>query len=166
MPTPEFIVALRARIGSDLLMVPTVAVLARDGDDRLLLVQDRETELWGCPGGIVEPGELPADAAVRETWEESGVLVQLTHVAGIFGGEDCIRTYRNGDRIAWVATLFAARVISGDARADGSETRDARFFSGKEIAALALKDSTRRFLQGSTPGGTGAYFEPSIWRPE
>jgi len=165
VPTPEFIVALRAKIGNDLLMVPTVAVLVRDDADRLLLVQDKETELWGCPGGIVEPGELPADAAVRETWEESGVFVRLTRVAGIFGGEHCVSTYRNGNRIAWVATLFAARAISGTTRADGAETRDARFFAEDEIAKLSLKESTRRFLRGSAAADTSAYFQASTWQP-
>jgi len=165
VPTPEFIVALRAKIGNDLLMVPTVAVVVHDHDDRLLLVQDKETGLWGCPGGIVEPGELPADAAVRETWEESGVFVRLTRIAGIFGGEHCVSTYRNGNRIAWVATLFAARVVSGTARADGTETRDARFYAEDEIAALPLKESTRRFLQGYAAGDPGAYFQPSGWQP-
>ena len=109
MPTPAFIASLRQRIGHELLLVPTVAVLARDGDGRMLLVQDQESGLWSCPGGIVEPGELPADAAVRETWEESGVLVELVQLAGIFGREHCANTYRNGDRIAFVATVFNAK---------------------------------------------------------
>ena len=165
MPTPAFIASLRERIGHELLLLPTVAVLARDADERLLLVQDRDSGLWSCPGGIVEPGELPADAAVRETWEESGVLVELTQLAGVFGGEHCANTYRNGDRIAFVATVFDARSVAGAPRADGSETRDARFFGADELAGLQLRPGTRLFLEAGAPGRARAFFEPSTWLP-
>ena len=166
MPTPEFIVSLRAKIGNDLLLVPTVAVLACDADDRLLLVQDRETGLWGCPGGIIEPDEMPADAAIRETWEESGVFVELTRVAGIFGGNGFSTAYRNGDRLAWVATVFGARAVRGMPRGDGVETLDARFFPCDELATLPLKNSARLFLERGLMTGAGTYFEPSKWEPK
>jgi 8-oxo-dGTP pyrophosphatase MutT (NUDIX family) len=42
-------------------------VFAYDDSGRLLLIQEKGSGLWGAPGGIVEPLELPADAAVRET---------------------------------------------------------------------------------------------------
>lgn len=35
-----------------------------------------EHEVWGLPGGGLEPGEDPADGAVREVWEETGQRVQ------------------------------------------------------------------------------------------
>src|SRR4029077_10274246 len=111
--------------------------------------QDQETGLWSCPGGIVEPNELPADAAVRETWEESRVFVELTRVAGVFGGDRCSGTYQNGDRLAWVATGFSARAVTGIPSWDGAETLDARFFSDDEVATLRLKNSTQLFLEGS-----------------
>lgn len=166
MPTPEFIVSLRAKVGNDLLLVPTVAVLVCDADGRLLLVQDRESGLWGCPGGIVEPNELPADAAVRETWEESGVFVELTRVAGVFGGNHCSGIYQNGDRLAWVATVFGARAVRGIPSGDGAETLDAKFFSKDEVVTLSLKNSTRLFLEGGAMTNSGTYFEPSKWKPK
>ena len=165
MSTPAFIASLRKRIGHDLLLLPTVAVLARDVDERLLLVQDQESGLWSCPGGIVEPGELPADAAVRETWEESGVLVELVRLAGIFGGEHCANTYRNGDRIAFVATVFHARPVAGAPRADGSEIRDARYFAADEITGLQLRTGTRLFLEAGGPERERAFFKPATWTP-
>lgn len=164
MPVPQFIASLRARVGHDLLFVPTVAVLARDEADRLLLVQDQESGLWCCPGGIVEPDECPADAAVRETWEESGIFVELVRVAGVFGGEHCGGTYRNGDRIAWVATVFDARPVTGVPRGDGLETRDARFFAADDVAALSLKPGTRLFLQVASASAQ-AFFKPATWVP-
>jgi ADP-ribose pyrophosphatase YjhB (NUDIX family) len=164
MPTPEFIASLRAKVGTALLHVPTVGVLARDSEGRVLLVQDREDGLWTCPGGIVEPFEMPGNAAVREAWEEAGVLVQLTGIAGVFGGEECRTTYANGDRISWVATIFSARVLRGAATPDGAETSAAKFLSQAELGTLPMKEHLRMFLQAEALGGP-PYFEPPTWSP-
>ncbi|WP_062206774.1 NUDIX domain-containing protein [Streptomyces sp. NBRC 109706] len=40
--------------------------------DRLLLVLERGRNCWELPGGGIEPGETPREAAVRELWEEAG----------------------------------------------------------------------------------------------
>ena len=164
MPTPEFIKAIRSRIWTDLLHVPTVGVLAHDDDGRILLVQDREDGHWTCPGGIVEPFELPADAALREAWEEAGVVVRLTGIVGVFGGEQCQTTYLNGDKIAWIATIFSAQVLGGTAKPDGSETSAARFMSVAELAELPLKAHLRLFLQ-ALASGRQCNFQPPTWTP-
>ena len=52
----------------------------------------------------------------------------------MFGGERCANTYANGDRIAFVATVFDATALSGAPRGDGGETSDARFFTEDEVA--------------------------------
>ncbi|AZK95327.1 NUDIX hydrolase [Streptomyces tsukubensis] len=55
-----------------------VAVIARPVDGRIVLVRRRVPEgklVWQFPGGKVEPGETPEDAAVRETREEVGLMV-------------------------------------------------------------------------------------------
>jgi phosphatase NudJ len=66
--------------------IPTwffAAVVVRHGD-RFLLVQERKhNHAWYLPAGRVEPGESLAEAAVRETLEESGVKVRLTGVIRI-----------------------------------------------------------------------------------
>lgn len=46
-----------------------------DGEILLLCRSGLGAGLWYIPGGIVELGEDPLDAAVRETWEESGIAV-------------------------------------------------------------------------------------------
>lgn len=164
MPIPEFISALRSKIGHDLLQLPTVLVLIRDEANRLLLVKDGDDGLWTCPGGIVDPYELPANAAVREAWEEAGVQVQLTSLVGVFGGELCYTHYSNGDKVAWVSIVFAARVVGGSAAPDGEETTAAQFFTAEEVAALALKRYLPMMLAAAESASPG-YFQPSTWYP-
>lgn len=36
-----------------------------------------KTQLWVLPGGAIEPEEVPADAALREAWEETALHVRL-----------------------------------------------------------------------------------------
>jgi phosphatase NudJ len=66
--------------------IPTwffAAVVVRHGD-RFLLVQERKhNNAWYLPAGRVEPGESLAEAAIRETLEESGVKVRVKGVIRI-----------------------------------------------------------------------------------
>lgn len=165
MPTPSFIRDLRRKIGNALLLLPTVAVITYDARGRMLLVRNAESGMWMAPGGIVEPSQTPADAAVRETWEETGILVELVQVIGVFGGDLCATTYANGDQIAWVATVFEARPLAGSPRADGDEVADARYFDPAEVAALPTRPHLRMFLDAAANAGPGAFFQPPTWRP-
>ena len=149
-----------------LLQVPTASVVMFDERGRVLLVRQAEGALWTTPGGMIEPHELPADAAVRETWEETGMFVELTHVIGVFGGPVCGVTYGNGDALSWVATLFGAKPLTGTPRPDGEETLEVRYFERREVAALACRPHVRMFLDAAFEGGQRAYFAPSTWRPD
>jgi len=165
MPMSDYVRGLRAKIGNDLLLVPTVAVYAFDDAGRVLLVRDLQTTLWTSPGGMIEPDESPSTAAVREVWEEAGVHVELTHIVGVFGGPGFDAVYDNGDRLAWIATVFAARPIGGAARADGVETTAAGWFSREEVAALACRAHVRTTLAAAYAWNGRAAFEPPAWRP-
>ena len=48
------------------------AVVLRDADGRILVVRKRGTSRYMLPGGKIEQGESPAQAAVRELHEEVG----------------------------------------------------------------------------------------------
>lgn len=59
------------------------AVIVQDG--KLLLVRRRVAEgslSWQFPAGEIEPGESVEDAAVRETFEETGLVVAARRVLG------------------------------------------------------------------------------------
>lgn len=56
--------------------VGSICVVERE-DGAVLLVRQVYRRRWGLPGGLLERGEEPADAAVREVAEEVGVAVEL-----------------------------------------------------------------------------------------
>lgn len=51
---------------------------------RVLLVKRRDIPVWVLPGGGVEKGESPKKAAIRETLEESGLLIKDLKLVGVF----------------------------------------------------------------------------------
>jgi 5'-deoxynucleotidase YfbR-like HD superfamily hydrolase/8-oxo-dGTP pyrophosphatase MutT (NUDIX family) len=141
-----YIRQLRERVGHDLLLLPSVAVLVRDEEGRLLLVREAETGLWQTIGGAVEPGESPAQAAVREAGEEAGVVVELTGIRAVVGGPQFRMTYPNGDLVNYVPTIFDARVIDGEPHADGDETIDVAWFTTAQLPDTALSEFTIALL--------------------
>ncbi|MGW2217585.1 NUDIX domain-containing protein, partial [Nonomuraea sp. NPDC001684] len=72
MPTPEFVLALREKIGTEPLWLSGVTAVVLH-EDQVLLVRRSDTGAWTPVTGIIDPGEQPADAALREVAEETGV---------------------------------------------------------------------------------------------
>src|SRR6185503_15264313 len=97
---------LRAAVGSELLVLPSVTGIVFDDRNRILLVLQTESGVWVAPGGAVDPEETPADAVVREVWEETGLQTTPVRLLGVYGGPSCLVTYPNGDRTAYVISVF------------------------------------------------------------
>lgn len=165
MPMSTYMRHLRDRVGTTLLEVPTVSVLTQDDAGRVLLVRHAEGGDWSTPGGMIEPYETPADAALREMWEETGLLVELTRVVGVFGGRPCTSVYSNGDQVAWVSTVFAAKPIRGVLEADGVEALEAKYVSRDEARSLRCKPHVPLFLDAYFSGGEAAQFQVPTWLP-
>ncbi|MGH2852843.1 MAG: NUDIX domain-containing protein [Solirubrobacteraceae bacterium] len=137
---------LREAVGHELVLVPSVAVLAWDEDGRLLLVRDAQTGHWQTIGGAIEPDESPQEAALREAREEASVAVELTGIRGVVGGPALRMTYPNGDQVAYVSTVFDGHVLNGTPRPDDEETSAVGWFSQTELGGLDLSSFTRSLL--------------------
>jgi 8-oxo-dGTP diphosphatase len=103
---------------------PRVAagLLIRDDEGRILLVKPTYKDGWDIPGGYVEPGESPAQAAAREAVEELGVAVPVGRLLIV----DWAPHPDEGDKILfifdggtctseWVRTLALDPIEIGDA---------------------------------------------------
>jgi 8-oxo-dGTP pyrophosphatase MutT (NUDIX family) len=161
MPMSAYMKEIREKVGHDLLLLPSAAVVIHDEHMRLLLCLHHDKNIWVPPGGLIEPGEQPADAAVRETWEETGLFVELTGILGVYGGSDLVIDYPNGDRAAYIGTIFRGRVLSGTIRPDGEETLDVRYFTREEFEAVPHS----KWLDTAMPALFSVKTQPHFVRP-
>jgi len=157
--------SLRGKVGHDLLVLPSVAVVLSDNDGKVLFGRHSDKQVWVTPGGLVEPGEIPADAAIRETWEETGLFVEVTSILGVFGGDALVIHYPNGDVASYVGTIFRGRIIGGTLRADGTEILELRFLSPSELQGLPHAAWVDRALNAIFDDSIGPVFQPSTWQP-
>ena len=158
--------ALRAHVGNARLLVPSVSGIIRDGDGRILLVQQRDDGKWSTPGGAIEMDETPANAVVREVWEENGLVVVPTRLIGVYGGPSFVVRYPNGDETQYISAMFACEVQSGELRADGDEVHTLQYWSLDEALRLPLSPWLVDMLPRLYDGGLTAWFEPASLRPD
>lgn len=124
-------------------MVPCAGAVVHDAAGRLLVVRRRQEPgrgLWSIPGGRCEPGEDAAAAAVRETYEETGLAVAAGPLVG--------RVHRPGPGgVTYVIDDVACTVLGGTLRA-GDDADEARWVDAAALAALPLIDGLVEALTG------------------
>lgn len=103
----------------------STAIIVKDG--RVLMARRRQQEgklLWAFPGGGIEAGETPEEAAVREVAEEVGLEVEAVQVLG-----DRVHP-QSGVHMTYVACT----VVSGDAHvADEDELAEVAWLEHEQI---------------------------------
>jgi 8-oxo-dGTP pyrophosphatase MutT (NUDIX family) len=164
MPISEYLRALRSKVGHDLLVLPSAAIVIKDELGRVLFGLHSDKQIWVVPGGLVEPGELPADAAVRETYEETGLEVEVTGLLGVFGGPDLVIHYPNGDVASYVGTIFRGRVIGGELKPDGVEILDVKYMFKAEIESIGHSKWMDVAMGAMFSDSSEPKFQPATWR--
>lgn len=158
MATPDFILALREKIGTMPLWLTGVTAVVTRGDApdlEVLLVTRADTGAVTPVTGIVDPGEYPATAAARETLEEAGVRARPVRLAGV--GVTDPMTYPNGDRSQYIDLIFRLDYIDGDPwPADGENTAA----GWHRVDALPdMSDEMRGRIRTALSDGAEARFE-------
>jgi len=125
MATPDFVLALREKIGTlPLWLSGVTAVVLRDNE--VLLVKRSDSGAWTPVTGIIDPGEEPAVAAAREIVEEANVVASVDSLAWVKVTDPVV--YDNGDQSQYLDLIFRCSYVSGDAfPADGENTEAAWF---------------------------------------
>jgi 8-oxo-dGTP pyrophosphatase MutT (NUDIX family) len=142
MPISEYLRNLRERVGSAPDMLTPVTALVFDDAGRVLLHRAKDDGRWHTVGGSVDPNEEPADAAARETLEETGLSVEPTRVVGVYC--DPPVTYSNGDVVLYTSIAFGCRVIGGTLHVADDESLEIRYFDpGALPESLAPHDKAK-----------------------
>lgn len=87
-------------------MYRCAAAILTNAEGRVLLLWQPRGK-YGLPGGVVEPGETPPQAAVREAREEIGVEIRLEVLVGTYH-------LSGGGKVDMVNSVYKARIVSGE----------------------------------------------------
>lgn len=144
MATPEFVLALREKIGTLPLWISGVtAVVVRDtGAGReVLMVRRSDTGAWTPVTGIIDPGEQPAAAAAREVLEEADVVAVPVRVSRLGVTNEIV--YSNGDRAQYIDHTFLFEYVSGEPFPADGENTEARWFGVDQLPPLSTDMAER-----------------------
>jgi len=132
----------------------TATAVVHNARGQVLLVYHNQFNRWMCPGGHVEPGELPDEAALREVLEETGLRVRFlpngefadmgdAH-AEVLRTPFCVLDERIAPGHHHIDLVYRCMAKEGEERPrfDPNESRAAAWFSVDEIASW---DESRTF---------------------
>lgn len=161
MPASDYVLNLRAKVGHDLIMFPTVSAIVLNDRGEILLGQRSDNHEWSVIAGMMDPGEQPADAVLREVREETGVEVSIDRVAGVALHEV---VYGNGDQCHMVNTWFRCRAIGGEARVNDSESIAVGWFAPDALPRMNpfAMVRVRTSLEENAPAWFAQPGEPAI----
>jgi 8-oxo-dGTP diphosphatase len=124
---------MRAHIGHDLLFLPGAGAVVRDDTGRILLARRGDNGRWSVPSGTLDPGEQPADTALREVLEETGVVAEIERLGGVATHR---AVYPNGDTCEFMNVWFRCRAVGGTPTADHDETTEVAWFTPDTLPDL------------------------------
>lgn len=116
-----------------------VAVLVTQGENVLLVQRDNEPAqgLWSLPGGYVDAGEDPLQAAVRECCEETGLTIDIRGLLDVL--------HADGEAGADIVIVYEGEEVGGTLKA-GDDARTVGFHPRNDLPPLAFT-ATRRALE-------------------
>ena len=127
-------------------LVPAaVAVVARE-DGAVLLIRRTDNGNWALPGGAIELQESIAEAAIRETYEETGINCEITGLAGIYSDPRHVIHYTSNDEARReFSIVLTARPVTGQPT-PSAESREVRWVQPADLASYAMDSSMRKRL--------------------
>ncbi|WBB76002.1 NUDIX domain-containing protein [Micromonospora sp. WMMD1128] len=150
MAMSSHLARLRTILGHELIQLPSVSVLVVDDHARLLLVRHAgSSDGWAVPGGAVDVGESPAQAAIREIREETGIQIGTPRLLDVLGGADYEVTYPNGDRVAYVTAVYRAGHTDGTPTPDHDEISELGWFTPTQLPGVDLNRFARALLRAT-----------------
>ncbi|MDT4991859.1 MAG: hypothetical protein QOH97_1751 [Actinoplanes sp.] len=155
MPISPYLKSLRDELGNRLLFLAGVTAVVFDDAGRVLLAERSDNGHWALIAGVMDPGEQPAETAVRECFEETAVHVVPERLISVITQPP--NTYPNGDECEYVDIGFRCRAVGGEARVNDDESLAVGWFSLDDLPPLS-ELARKRIEWALEPDGSPAWF--------
>jgi 8-oxo-dGTP pyrophosphatase MutT (NUDIX family) len=125
-------------------VVPAAVALVAREDGAVLLIRRTDNGNWALPGGAIEMNESVADAAVRETFEETGIQVEVTGLLGIYSDPGHVIHFTSNDEVRReFSVVLTARPVGGEPTLS-TESSEVRWVAPADLAAHTMGTAMRR----------------------
>lgn len=139
---------LREKVGNQLIFMPGVAGVIRNEHGEMLFGRKHHEEKWGLIAGAIELGETPAEAMIREAFEETGLTIHPERIIGVYGGETYRFTYANGHQVEYITIVFECTIREGELQRENEEMKQLQFFPEDRIPPIAMNYPGSIFSSG------------------
>src|ERR1700723_1461741 len=124
-------------------LVPSVNVVVVNDAGEILMIRRSDNDNWAVPGGAIDLGESVAQAAIRETLEESGITCAITGIVGMYSDPRHVILYTsNGEARQEFSIVLTARPLGGQPT-PSSESSEVRWVPESELPGYTMDRSMR-----------------------
>lgn len=128
----NYIKDIRAIVGNTPIRSVSTGIIV-EYDNQILLQHRSDTNDYGTPGGNVELDEKIMDAAKRELFEETGIVVRELSLFGIYSGEPQVTIYPNGDITYYVVIVFYTKLLKQPTLFKDEESHGLAFYPKDQL---------------------------------
>ena len=122
-------------------LVPSINVVVVSDAGEILMIRRTDNGNWALPGGAVDLGESVAQAAVRETLEETGIKCAVTGITGIYSDPRHLILYTsNGEVRQEFSIVLTACPLAGQPT-PSSESSEVRWVPASEVPGYTMDRS-------------------------
>ena len=138
-------------------MVPSVNVVVVNDAGDVLMIRRSDNGNWAVPGGAIDLGESMAQAAVRETREETGIECRVTGLVGIYTDPRHVILYTSNGEARQEFSIVLTAVPVGGQPTPSDESSDVRWVPRDDLAGYQVDRSMRLRLDHYLAGRSSPY---------
>jgi ADP-ribose pyrophosphatase YjhB (NUDIX family) len=128
-------------------LVPSVNVVVTNDSGEILMICRTDNDNWALPGGAIDLGESLADAAIRETKEETGIDVELTGLVGIYTNPRHVIEYTSDGEVRQEFSIVLTAKPTGGTPTPSDESSQVVWIAVAQVSELHMHPSMRQRIE-------------------
>lgn len=129
------------RIGKQAKLPPSCSGVAFNAArDKVLLTRRADNGRWCLPGGAMDPGESAVECCAREVLEETGLMVNVGRLVGLYSDPHIVYEYQDRNRVQGLTLTFEVEPIGGEL-SNTIESIEVGYFSLEQLKTMDVMEA-------------------------